>query len=81
MVKDTVNVVRVLQGGPSKTAGILAGDRILIANQDTLFGKQLTSQDIVNTLRGKENTNVDLEVYRPTTKKRFPWLLNAQQYP
>ena len=81
MVKDTVNVVRVLQGGPSRTAGILAGDRILIANQDTLFGKQLTSQDIVNTLRGKENTKVDLEVYRPTTKKRFSLAFDRAEVP
>ena len=68
MVEDTVNVVRVLDGGPSKTAGILAGDRILIANQDTLYGKQLSSQDIVNTLRGEEATEVNLAVYRPNSK-------------
>lgn len=71
MVEDTVNVVRVLDGGPSKTAGILAGDRILIANQDTLYGKQLSSQDIVNTLRGEEATEVNLAVYRPSSKENF----------
>ena len=71
MVEDTVNVVRVLPGGPSKTAGILAGDRILIANQDTLYGKQLSSQDIVNTLRGEESTEVNLDLYRPSSNEKF----------
>lgn len=71
MVNDTVNVVRVLPGGPSKSAGILAGDRILIANQDTLYGKQLQSQDIVNILRGEENTPLQLSLFRPSGQKNL----------
>ena len=70
MVNDTVSVVRVLPGGPSKSAGILAGDRILIANQDTLSGKQLQSQDIVNILRGVENTTLQLSIFRPSRQKK-----------
>lgn len=37
--EDSVAVSSVIKGGPSEKAGIKAGDRILIANTDTLFGK------------------------------------------
>ena len=81
MINDTVNVVRVLPGGPSKLAGILAGDRILIANQDTLYGKQLQSQDIVNTLRGEENTPLQLSLFRPSGQKKITVELNRGAVP
>lgn len=38
MYKDSVTVSGVIEGGPSEKAGIKAGDRIIIAEQDTLFG-------------------------------------------
>jgi carboxyl-terminal processing protease len=36
---DSVAVSSVIKGGPSEKAGIKAGDRIIAANSDTLFGK------------------------------------------
>ena len=41
MHQDTVTVTGVIDGGPSFKAGIKAGDRIIIADKDTLFGEQL----------------------------------------
>jgi len=38
MYKDSVTVSGVIEGGPSEKAGIKPGDRIIIAEQDTLFG-------------------------------------------
>ncbi len=38
---DSVAVSSVIKGGPSEKAGIKAGDRIIVANADTLFGKSL----------------------------------------
>ena len=38
---DSVAVSGVIKGGPSEKAGIKAGDRIIVANNDTLFGKSL----------------------------------------
>jgi carboxyl-terminal processing protease len=69
MEQDTVSIVRVLEKGPSKAAGILPGDRILIANQDTLYGQSRTSASIIKTLKGKPKTTVQLKIYRKQTKK------------
>ena len=64
MLQDTVAISRVLEGGPSEKAGLLSGDRILMADQDTLFQKQLKSEQIVSRLKGSSSTPVKLTVYR-----------------
>jgi len=67
MNKDSLVVTQVLKGGPSEEAGVLAGDRILIADKDTLYNKNLLSTDIVKFLKGTANTTVDLKIYRKET--------------
>ena len=42
MIQDTIAVSRVLEGGPSERAGLKSGDRILMADQDTLYKNQIT---------------------------------------
>lgn len=39
--EDSVAVTNVIQGGPSEKAGLKAGDRIIMADKDTLFGESL----------------------------------------
>lgn len=63
--KDTVVVVKVLPEGPSKRAGLRSGDRLLMADKDTLYGKNITSNDVVKTLKGEEDTQVKVQVSRP----------------
>ncbi|MDD3721395.1 MAG: S41 family peptidase [Lutibacter sp.] len=41
---DSVAVSSVIKGGPSEKVGIKAGDRIIIANNDTLFGKSIAKK-------------------------------------
>jgi carboxyl-terminal processing protease len=67
--KDSIAVIRAIIGGPSDVKGIRAGDRILMANNDTLFGKGMPSDVIVDKLKGKEGTKVKLTVYRKSEDK------------
>lgn len=67
--KDSIAVIRAVKGGPSFLKGIRAGDRILMANNDTLFGKGMPSSAIVEKLKGKEGTKVKLTVYRKSEDK------------
>lgn len=71
MVEDTVTVVRVLEDGPSEKAGILPGDRILRADQDTLYSLGLESSQIVSKLKGTPDSEVTIEFYRPQTDSLF----------
>ncbi len=64
LVRDTVTVIRVIKDGPSEKAGLMAGDRILVANQDTLFQKKYSANKIMSILKGKPGTDVKLKLYR-----------------
>ena len=44
MHEDSVVVTGVIKGGPSEKAGIQEGDRIIIADKDTLFGKSIIAK-------------------------------------
>ena len=72
MFKDTLTVIKTTKNGPSQKAGLLAGDRILIADKDTLFGKDLSSDEIIKKLKGKPDSKVYLVIYRKSNKKFIP---------
>lgn len=81
MYKDSLTVVKVLDNGPSERAGLKAGDRILIADNDTLFGKKIGSDYILKTLKGKPNTDVNLVVYRKSENKELPFTITRGEVP
>ena len=81
MVGDTVSVVNVIEGGPSKRAGILPGDRILIANNDTLFKRNLKNLDVVSKLKGKSKSLIKLKIYRKSTSEFLDFEFNRGEVP
>ncbi|WP_179339295.1 S41 family peptidase [Winogradskyella ludwigii] len=62
--KDSIAVVKPTEGGPSERAGIMGGDRILLADGDTLYGPDVPSDFISEKLKGDKNTNVKLTIFR-----------------
>mgnify|MGYP003642491853 CR=1 FL=1 len=68
MFRDTLTVIRVLDDGPAESAGLKAGDRILVAANKEMYGGEVTTEDVVGTLKGKAGSRVTLSVYRPTGK-------------
>ena len=75
MLRDSLTVVKVIKGGPSDKAGIKAGDRILYAANDTLFGRKLSSDFIRETLKGEAKTKVALKVYRRSEEELVPFTI------
>ncbi len=71
MINDTITVVKPIEKGPSVKVGIKAGDRILIANQDTLYNRKLTTENIFKSLKGDRGSKVKLKVYRKTNDSLF----------
>ncbi|MDG1810667.1 MAG: S41 family peptidase [Polaribacter sp.] len=71
MIKDSITVIQPIKGGPSIKAGIKAGDRILTANKDTLYGKKYDSNSVPKYLKGAANTTINLQVYRKTNDSLF----------
>jgi carboxyl-terminal processing protease len=62
--RDTIVVITPVEGGPSASAGIRAGDRILAANGVKLAGVNITNEDVMRNLRGPEGSEVDLQIQR-----------------
>lgn len=76
MIGDSITVVSPIEGGPSIKAGIKAGDRVLLADKDTLFGKKLQTKQIMKALKGKPNSKVTLQIYRKTIDSIFDVTIN-----
>ncbi len=71
MYNDSVAVVKPLANGPAEKAGIQAGDRILYADNTKLFGRKLPSDSLFNKLKGREDSEVLLTVFRKSTNKKI----------
>ena len=67
MVQDTVNVMSVIHGGPAEKVGILAGDRILTADNTSLVG--MDSNDVMKRLKGDKGSKVKLGIRRHGSKQ------------
>ncbi|MDG1571340.1 S41 family peptidase [Robiginitalea sp. M366] len=79
--RDTITVTRTIEDGPSDRAGLLPGDKILMADADTLYGKRLPDQEIVSRLKGKEGSSVRLTVYRKTEDRTLQVNLKRDHVP
>ena len=79
--KDTVTVIRPLKGGPSYKAGIKAGDRIVVANGEPIYGENWNNEAVVNRLKGEKNTEVDLKIFRPTEGKMLEFSVKRSDVP
>src|SRR5690606_25362596 len=79
--KDTIAVIRSIEGGPAERAGIKGGDRILYADGKKLFGELVQRDSISNYLKGEINSKVALEIYRPAENKKFEVKVKRKQVP
>lgn len=79
--RDTVTVIRALEGGPSKKVGIKGGDRIVIANGDSIFGPDWTNEAIVSRLKGEHGSKVNLKIYRRGEPKLLEFKVKRGEVP
>lgn len=80
-VRDTITVIRSIKNGPSHLQGIKPGDRILMADRDTLYGPGTTNEGVVSTLKGKLGTKVALKVYRKANDSIFQVTVRRDMIP
>jgi len=73
MLNDTLLVIAVTAGGPSEKAGVMAGDRIINVDGETIAGINISNAEIIKRLRGKKGTKVHIEILRQGNKKLIPF--------
>jgi carboxyl-terminal processing protease len=79
--KDSIAVIRAIEGGPAAKAGIKGGDRILYADTTKLFGGAVLRDSITNYLKGAINSKVQLRVYRKGEKDLLEFEVKRKRVP
>lgn len=68
---DTVNIVNVIENGPSFKAGVQIGDKILfVRDTSKVAGVNIKGDDIKKLLRGPGGTKVNITVLRNNNEKK-----------
>lgn len=81
MMNDTANVDQVIPNGPAEKVGMLAGDRIISVNGESIVGGTLTAEGIRSKIRGEKGTKVRIEVKRNTSKKTLTFTITRDDIP
>jgi carboxyl-terminal processing protease len=64
LIKDTINVMEVLVGGPSEKVGLMAGDKIIKVDTLVSTGKTINNLWVQTNLRGTKGSKVKILVKR-----------------
>lgn len=64
IIKDTIQIIEVISGGPSEKLGLQPGDKIVTIDEKKATGDSATSKFVYDNLRGKKGTTVVVEIVR-----------------
>ncbi len=78
---DTIHVNNIIPGGPAEKAGVIAGDRIVMANDTLIVGPKLTNEMAQHTLKGPKGSKVKIKVKRNGEKKLLPFTITRGDIP
>ncbi|MDE5837699.1 MAG: S41 family peptidase [Paramuribaculum sp.] len=81
MLDDTIRVIQTVTGGPSEKVGILAGDRILSANDTLISGVKMPQADVMKRLRGPKGSKVAIKVARKGVSEPIDFLITRDDIP
>jgi carboxyl-terminal processing protease len=79
--KDTLMVVSPIEGGPSETAGILPGDRIITVEGENIAGVGLTNEKVMTLLKGEKGTVVNLGIKRTDEPELLSFSIERDKIP
>lgn len=79
--RDTITVIQVVKSGPSEKAGILAGDRIIAVDGEPYFGAKISNIDVTKKLKGKQNSKVELTIFRSIANKKMKFTITRDAIP
>ena len=81
IVKDTIQVVSPIPGGPSDLLGILSGDQIIKVNDTTVAGVGITNDDVLKKLKGPKGTTVNVSIKRAGQNELIPYTIKRNKIP
>ncbi len=81
LLHDTIIVIEPIEGGPSKKAGMQAGDRIIAINSENVAGKGITTSGVRNRLMGPKGTKVNINIFRKGEKEILDFAIIRDKIP
>jgi len=81
ITKDTLYVVNCIPNGPSEKVGVLAGDKIIIVESDTIAGVGLKNSDVRKMLLGEKGSKVKISVLRGKNPKLLDFTITRDKIP
>lgn len=81
MLRDTLFVVSTVIGGPCEKVGMLAGDRIIVANDTLMSGAGRSTSDVRKILRGPKGTTVRMKVQRQNEPELIDFVVTRDEIP
>lgn len=81
IMKDTIEVVATIAGGPSEKVGVMPGDKIVMIDKENATGKKITNDYVLKKLRGKKNTKVNIMIYRRGVKELLDFTITRDVIP
>ena len=79
--RDTINVVHTIPGGPSEKLGVMPGDKIIKIDGQAATGKNITNQYVLDHLRGKRGTKVEVAILRTGKKELIDYSITRDKIP
>jgi len=81
LIKDTINVMEVLIGGPSEKVGLMPGDKIIKVDTLVSTGKAINNAWVLNHLRGVKGSKVIILVKRGRNPEPIEFTITRGKIP
>ena len=81
IIDDTIRIITAINGGPSKAAGVEAGDCIVAIDGKPFVGKKVTNDEAMKRLKGPKGSKVTISVVRPGASKPLDFTIRRDDIP
>jgi len=81
MMRDTLLVVQTISNCPAEKVGIMMGDRIIQVDSVNIAGVKIETSRIMNLLRGKRGTKVNVKVIRAANPQPLDFVITRDKIP
>jgi carboxyl-terminal processing protease len=81
VVEDTIYVEAPIPGGPSEKLGIMAGDRIITVDDETVAGVGITNTEVMRRLKGPKGTTVEVGILRHGIDETLQFSIERDKIP
>lgn len=69
IIRDTIQVTSVVEGGPADQSGVETGDQLIKVGDSIVAGTGITSERIIKMLKGKQHSEVFVTLKEPVSSR------------